>query len=63
MTIEGLQLAELTRPIVVDSCRLPQPFHGDPADQIIVATARALEAAVISRDARLRDYRHVRTVW
>jgi len=60
---EGLQIAELTRPIVVDSCRLPQPFHGDPADQMIVATARSLEAAVVSRDTRLRDYQHVRSVW
>src|SRR5437868_668839 len=36
----GLHLAELTRPILVDSCALPPPFVGDPADQIIVATAR-----------------------
>ena len=63
LEMEGLQLAEVTRPIVVDSCRLPQPFHGDPADQIIVATARSLEAPVVTRDARLRDYAHVRTLW
>jgi PIN domain nuclease of toxin-antitoxin system len=63
LAVEGIQLAELTRPVVVDSCRLPQPFHGDPADQIIVATARSLEAAVVTRDERLRDYKHVRTVW
>jgi PIN domain nuclease of toxin-antitoxin system len=29
----------------------------------IVATARSLEAAVVTRDERLRDYKHVRTVW
>ena len=63
LAVEGLQLAELTRPIAVDSCRLPQPFHGDPADQIIVATARSLEAAVVTRDGRLREYTHVRTIW
>src|SRR5689334_10174345 len=33
----GLQLIELTRPILLESCRLPG-FHGDPADQIIVAS-------------------------
>ncbi len=60
---EGLQLAEVTRPVLVDSCRLPQPFHGDPADQIIVATTRALSATLVTRDARLRDYPHVRTAW
>ena len=60
---EGFQIADVTRAVLVDSCRLPQPFHGDPADQIIVATARSLSATLITRDARLRDYAHVRTVW
>jgi PIN domain nuclease of toxin-antitoxin system len=60
---EGFQIADVTRPVLVDSCRLPQPFHGDPADQIIVATARSLSATLVTRDARLRDYRHVRSVW
>ncbi len=63
LQVEGLQLAELTRAIVVDSCRLPQPFHGDPADQLIVATTRSLSATLVTRDARLRDYPHVKTVW
>lgn len=63
LTVEGLQLAELTRPVIVDSCQLPQPFHGDPVDQIIVATARSLSATLITKDARLSGYPHVRTAW
>lgn len=63
LSAEGLHVAEMTRPILVDSCRLPLPFHGDPADQIIVATARSLSATVVTKDARLRDYPHVRTTW
>lgn len=63
LATDGLQLAELTRSIAVDSCSLPQPFHGDPVDQIIVATARSLSATLVTRDARLRDYPHIRTVW
>ena len=63
LAAEGLQAAEITRSILVDSCRLPQPFHGDPADQIIVATSRSLSATLVTRDARLRDYPHVRCVW
>ena len=61
--VDGLQVAELTRLILVDSCRLPQPFHGDPADQIIVATTRSLSATLVTKDSRLRDYSHVRTIW
>ena len=45
---EGLQVAELTRSVLVDSCRLPQPFHDDPADQIIVATARSHSATLVT---------------
>lgn len=63
LSSEGLHVAEMTRPILIDSCRLPQPFHGDPADQIIVATARAHSGTLVTRDARLRDYAHVRSVW
>ena len=63
LSAEGLQVADLTRTLLVDSCRLPQPFHGDPADQIIVATTRSLSATLVTKDARMRDYAHVRTIW
>jgi PIN domain nuclease of toxin-antitoxin system len=29
-TMTGLHLADLTRPMLVESCQLPQPFLGDP---------------------------------
>jgi len=59
----GLHLADLTRPILTESCRLPPPFHGDPADQIVVATARDRDATIVTRDGRIRSYAHVRSVW
>lgn len=36
----GIKLLELTPEIAVESARLPGAFHRDPADRIIVATAR-----------------------
>jgi len=36
--VTGLMLAELTPAILLESCELPSPFHGDPADQMIVAS-------------------------
>ena len=59
----GLQVAEPTRAVLVESCRLPGGFAGDPADAIIVATTRSLGAVLVTRDQRIRDYDHVRTVW
>ena len=60
---DGLRLAELTRPVLVESCRLPEGFHGDPADQIIVATARHLGTTLVTKDRTIRDYEHVQSVW
>ena len=59
----GLQLLELTRPILIESCRLPGTFHGDPADQILVATARDRDAVIMTKDDRIRQYAHVRSRW
>ena len=61
--LPGLHLADLTRPILVESCQLPRPFPGDPADQIIVATARREAAVVVTKDRKIRGYAHVRTLW
>ena len=59
----GLHLAELTRPILAESCRLPGPFHGDPADQIIVATARDRDVVLVTKDRQIHQYAHVRAHW
>ena len=58
----GLRLLDLTAAIVVESTRLPQPFHKDPADQIIVATARIHDCPLATADDKILNYGHVRTV-
>jgi PIN domain nuclease of toxin-antitoxin system len=63
LSIRGLRLWELTRPVLIDSCTLPQPFHGDPVDQILVATARRNAAAMVTKDQKIRRYAHVQSVW
>jgi len=63
VAVEGLRLWELTPPILIQSCQLPQPFHGDPADQMIVATARHHGAVLVTKDAQIRRYPHVRSIW
>ena len=39
----GVLLIHLYPQIVVESAQLPQPFHRDPADQLLVATARIFD--------------------
>jgi PIN domain nuclease of toxin-antitoxin system len=54
---------ELDEQVAVESTRLPEPFHRDPADQIIVATARVHNLTLITADRKILAYRHVRTLW
>ncbi|HEY7286380.1 MAG TPA: type II toxin-antitoxin system VapC family toxin [Vicinamibacterales bacterium] len=63
LSVAGLHLVELTPAILVESCDLPQPFHGDPADQMIVASARHHRARLVTRDSHLQNYPHVQTIW
>ena len=56
-----IRLLELTPQIAVGSTQLPGEFHRDPADQIIVATARVYDVAVMTVDRRILRYEHVRT--
>lgn len=56
LRLPGLTLIPLTPEIAVDSTRLPGHFHGDPADRIIVATARQTGATVMTADRQILDY-------
>jgi PIN domain nuclease of toxin-antitoxin system len=52
----GLSCLPLTAEVAVESCMLPGELPRDPADRFIVATARLLEAVLITRDSRLLKY-------
>jgi len=56
----GVLLLDLNPRIVVESTQLPQPFHRDPADQLLVATARVLQCALLTEDGKIAAYPHVR---
>jgi PIN domain nuclease of toxin-antitoxin system len=57
------RLVELTPIIAYRSTSLPQPFHNDPGDQIIVATAREENATLLTKDGKILQYSHVKTLW
>ncbi|MBN1875011.1 MAG: type II toxin-antitoxin system VapC family toxin [Anaerolineae bacterium] len=52
----GVYLLELTPEIAVASTKLPGAFHRDPADQMIVATARAYACPLLTADAKILNY-------
>ncbi len=67
-----LELARTYRGIVIDpitaddalaSACLPGTFHKDPADRLIVALARRLQAKLVTADGLIRAYPHVATLW
>lgn len=55
----GVALLPLTPEIAVESCNLPGRIHRDPADQIIVATARVAKCPLMSVDTKILAYPHV----
>ena len=48
--------AQFTTKIAIDSSFLPGSFHGDPADRLLVATARNLNIPLLTRDQKIIDY-------
>jgi PIN domain nuclease of toxin-antitoxin system len=63
--LPGIVLEGLTADILIDSSLLPAPIHGDPADRILIATARALNLTVVTRDTHILAYAkqgHVRAL-
>lgn len=61
--LNGILLLPLDPKIAVASTQLPQPFHGDPADQIITATAREMDCPLATDDGKILAYQHVKLAW
>jgi PIN domain nuclease of toxin-antitoxin system len=65
LAFPGVRLKGLTPAIAIESTRLPGAAHRDPADRMLVATARLTGAALVTCDARLIGYAahgHLRVV-
>jgi PIN domain nuclease of toxin-antitoxin system len=52
----GFTLLPINEAIAVEACLLPGDFHNDPADRIIVASARIEKAILVTRDSRILEY-------
>ena len=61
--IDGVRFVPVDNEIGIKSTQLPGEFHKDPADRMIVATARKLAAPLVTADKRIIAYAHVKTIW
>lgn len=52
----GTTVEALTPQIAATSCELPDGFRSDPGDEIIIATARAISANLVTRDRKILEY-------
>lgn len=59
----GWRIADIDLRIMEEAFSLPDFPHRDPADRIIVATARVHQCPVVTADTRIRDYPHVDVIW
>lgn len=65
ISASSIGVAPLNLDVSVASTRLPGELHRDPADRLIVATARHLNALLITEDGLILNYAaqgHVRAI-
>ncbi|MFJ6023984.1 type II toxin-antitoxin system VapC family toxin [Brevundimonas sp. NPDC092305] len=56
LSAPGLTETPFTATAAMDSRTLPGELHGDPADRLLIATAREIGAALVTRDNKILDY-------
>ena len=56
LALPSLRLVPLDPAIALDSVNLPAEFHNDPADRIIIATARHHAMPLLTVDRAILDY-------
>jgi PIN domain nuclease of toxin-antitoxin system len=62
-THSGIVIEALSPLDAIASTQLPDNFHKDPADRIIVAIARRYRIPLVTCDAKILNYPHVNTIW
>jgi PIN domain nuclease of toxin-antitoxin system len=56
LTGPGIRLAPFSPEIAIAASHLPEPLHGDPADRLLISTARATGLPIVTRDSKIIAY-------
>ena len=62
-SLSCLNFVPVSNSIAVKATQLPGNLHSDPADRIIIATTLSIGAVLVTKDEKIRNYPHVKTVW
>ncbi|WP_375398768.1 type II toxin-antitoxin system VapC family toxin [uncultured Sphingomonas sp.] len=65
MAMPAIRAAAFDGDIAIEAAMLPGDFHRDPADRLLVATARLLDLTIVTSDAKILAYAaagHVRAI-
>lgn len=63
VALNGWQVLPLTLEIMEEAYSLPEVFHQDPADRMLVATARKHNLTLLTTDRKILEYPHVDAAW
>lgn len=58
----GWTCLPITTEVMAEAYSLPPPIHRDPADRVLIATARLERLALVTTDAKILGYPHVGTI-
>lgn len=59
----GIVIEPVTASDAIASTQLPEPFHKDPGDRMIIALAQRYRAPLSTYDQNILAYPHVKTIW
>ena len=63
LKLPELHLLDLTPKIAVLSTRLDGSPPADPADKILIASAKVHHCSIVTKDRLILDYPHIESVW
>lgn len=61
--INKWQVENIDLSIIEEAYSLPETFHDDPVDRLIVATARLKNYTILTADQKILAYPHVNSIW
>ena len=63
VALNGWQVLDVSLDVIQEAWSLPGEFHQDPADRVLVGTARLNRQTLVTGDRKILNYPHVATLW